>query len=65
MESYYATQFSYPNSVAVIANHGFHPTDGVNVAINLLSLQTFTVTASKPGGSQPSFTYNSVTGQTN
>src|SRR5215213_9961778 len=42
MESYYATQFSYPNSVAVIANHGFHPTDGVSVAINLLSLQTFT-----------------------
>jgi prepilin-type N-terminal cleavage/methylation domain-containing protein len=65
MESYYATLFTYPSTVAQISNYGYHQTDGVNLIINITSLTQFTVTASKPGGTQASFTYNSVTGQTN
>ena len=65
MESYYTTQSSYPTSVAQIANYGFHLTEGVSLIINVTSPSDYTLTASKAGGSQPSFTYNSVTGQAN
>lgn len=65
MESYYSTLFSYPTSVAQIANYGFRQTDGVSLMINFSNTTDFTVTATKPGGTQASFTYNSVTGQTN
>ena len=65
MESYYASQYGYPTSVAQITNYGFHSTQGVSLVINVTSPSDFTVTATTPGGSQPSFTYNSVTGRTN
>lgn len=65
MESYYSSIFSYPTTVAQIGNFGFRPTDGVSLVINFTSPTDFTVTATKPGGTQSSFTYNSVTGQTN
>lgn len=65
MESYYSTLFSYPTSVAQIANYGFRQTTGVSLVINFTTPTDFTVTASKPGGTQTSFTYNSTTGQTN
>ena len=65
MESYFTSQTSYPTSVAQLATFGFHLTEGVSLIINVTSPSDFTLTASNPGGSQPSFTYNSVTGQTN
>ena len=65
MESYYTNHSGYPTSVAQLANYGFHLTEGVSLIINVTSPSDFTLTASKPGGSQASFTYNSVTGQTN
>lgn len=65
MESYYSTLFSYPTSVAQISNYGFRQTAGVSLLINFTNTTDFTVTASKPGGTQASFTYNSTTGQTN
>lgn len=65
MESYYSTIFSYPTSVAQISNYGFRQTAGVSLVINFANATDFTVTASKPGGTQASFTYNSTTGQTN
>lgn len=65
MESYYSTIYSYPTSVAQISNYGFRQTAGVSLVINFTNTTDFTVTASKPGGTQASFTYNSITGQTN
>ena len=65
MESYYASKYVYPTTLGEIANYGYHQTDGIDLIINVTSLTQFTVTASKPGGTQSSFTYNSVTGQTN
>ena len=63
MESYYTTQHVYPSSLGQIATYGFHATEGVSLAIDVTSPSAFAVTASKPGGSQPSFTYDSVSGQ--
>lgn len=65
MESYYSSIFSYPTSVTQIANYGFRQTEGVSLLISFSNATDFTVTATKPGGTQASFTYNSVTGQTN
>ncbi|MBM4261753.1 MAG: prepilin-type N-terminal cleavage/methylation domain-containing protein [Deltaproteobacteria bacterium] len=65
MESYYSTIFTYPTTVAQISNFGFRQTDGVNLVINFTGPTDFNVTATKPGGTQASFTYNSTTGQTN
>ena len=65
MESYYSSLHSYPSSLAQITNNGYRQTNGVSLVINLTTPSDFTVTATKPGGSQPSFTYNSLTGETN
>lgn len=64
-ESYYANQHTYPSSVAQINSFGYHQTQGVTVILNVTAPDQYTVTASKPGGTQPSFTFNSVTGQIN
>jgi type IV pilus assembly protein PilA len=65
MENYYSEKFTYPTTIPEITPFGFRQTQGVNLAINLVTTTNFTVTASKPGGTQPSFTYDSNTGQTN
>jgi type IV pilus assembly protein PilA len=65
MENYYSEKFIYPTTIAEITPFGFRQTNGVNLAINLTTPTNFTVTASKPGGTQPSFTFDSNTGQTN
>lgn len=64
MESYYGVKYFYPTTPAEIARFGFQPTQGVNLVITLIPPAAYTVVASKPAGTQPSFTYNSLTGQT-
>ena len=65
MESYYAEYKSYPSLVSDIVSIGFRQTEGVSLEITLVSPSSFTLTASKPNGSRPSFTYSSVTGEIN
>jgi type IV pilus assembly protein PilA len=65
MESYYAEYKVYPASVAGITGVGFRQTSGVALVITVTSPSTFTLTASTPNGSQPSFTYTSSTGAIN
>jgi type IV pilus assembly protein PilA len=65
MESYYGEFLSYPNTEAAILLVGYRKTSGVALSINLTSPSTFTLTASRPHGSQPSFTFDSSTGLIN
>src|SRR3990172_3028290 len=65
MESYFAERQSYPTTVTAITAVGFNPTAGVTLTINVISPNSFTLTASAPNGTQPSFTLNSATGQIN
>lgn len=65
MDSYFAEKQSYPTTVTTLTNAGFSPTASVTLTINVISPNSFTLTASAPNGTQPSFTFNSVTGQIN
>jgi type IV pilus assembly protein PilA len=65
MESYFAEFKIYPASVGSIASVGFRQTNGVGLAISVTSPTTFTLTASAPNGSKPTFTYDSNTGLIN
>ena len=62
MESYFADKKSYPTTVAAITAVGYTSTAGVTLTINVVSLSSFTLTASAPNGTQPSFTLSSTTG---
>jgi hypothetical protein len=44
------------------AGYGFQSTSGVTLSLLVVSPTAYQLTASKSGGSQPSFTYDSVTG---
>ena len=65
VESYYALYHSYPASIAVLTASGYVSSPGVGVTITLLTTTSYTVTALATGGTQPSFTLNSVTGVIN
>jgi type IV pilus assembly protein PilA len=65
MESYFAEFKLYPASVGSISSAGFRQTNGVGLTISVISPTSFTITASAPNGSQPTFTYDSVTGLIN
>lgn len=65
MESYYGEYLAYPNTEAAILAVGYRKTGGVTLSINLTSPSTFTVTAARQHGSQPSFTFDSSTGLIN
>jgi type IV pilus assembly protein PilA len=62
VESYYARRSIYPLSLAEVTPFGFQPTDGVTLSLVSVSQNAYTLTAAKPGGTQPSFTYQSNTG---
>lgn len=62
IESYYAKKNVLPASIAETAGYGFQSTAGVTLSLLLVSPTAYQLTASKSGGSQPSFTYDSVTG---
>ena len=65
MDSYFAENKVYPTTVAAIVGVGFNQTEGVTLTITVPTPSTFTITASKPSGTQPSFTFSSVTGTIN
>jgi type IV pilus assembly protein PilE len=64
MESYFGVKWVYPTTPADIVPFGYQQTQGVSLVINLLTPSTYTVVASKPEGTKPSFTYDSVSGLT-
>ena len=65
MESYYGEFLSYPTSETAILMVGYRKTSGVTLSISVPTASTFTVTAARPHGSQPSFTFDSSTGLIN
>ena len=65
MESYFADFQSYPTSVGGIKTVGFRQSSGVSLVINVTSPSTFTLTASKPSGTQASYMFDSTTGLIN
>jgi prepilin-type N-terminal cleavage/methylation domain-containing protein len=62
MEAYYTTNGVYPSSVAVIPTLGFNATQGVTLSLNNVTTKTYQLTATKPGGTQASFVFDSSTG---
>lgn len=65
MESYYGEFLAYPNTEAALLLIGYRKTSGVTLTINLTTPSTYTLTAARPSGSQPSFTFDSNTGLIN
>lgn len=65
MESYYGENLAYPNNEAALLLVGYRKTTGVTLTINITSPSTYTLTAARPSGSQPSFTFDSNTGLIN
>lgn len=65
MESYFAEKKTYPTSLAAIVAAGFTQTDGVALTIDVNSPSSFRLTATKASGTQPSFTFDSTTGDVN
>jgi len=62
IEAYYAKKNVLPDSMAETAGYGFQQTTGVTFSLLVTSPSAYQLTASKSGGSRPSFTYDSVTG---
>jgi prepilin-type N-terminal cleavage/methylation domain-containing protein len=65
MESYYGEFLAYPGSLSAIQLVGYRKTSGVTLTINVTSPSTFTLTAARPSGTKPSFTFDSTTGLIN
>jgi type IV pilus assembly protein PilA len=65
MESYYGEFLAYPNSENALLLLGYRKTYGTTLTINVTTPSTYTLTAAKPSGSQPSFTFDSSTGLIN
>ena len=62
IEAYFRQAAVLPASLAEIAGYGFQPSGGVNVSFVIVSTTSYTLNAATPGGTQPSFTYDSTTG---
>lgn len=62
VESYFTKRSVYPASLEEIDGYGFKASEGVSVTLNILGGSSFSITAEKPGGTQPSFTFTSSTG---
>lgn len=65
MESYYGEFLAYPESLSAIQLVGYRKSSGVTLTINVTSPSTFKLTAAKPNGTKPSFTFDSMTGLIN
>ena len=65
MESYYGENLAYPATQAALLLVGYRKTSGVTLTVNVTSPSTYTLTAARPSGSQPSFTFDSNTGLIN
>ncbi|MBM2805981.1 MAG: pilus assembly protein [Deltaproteobacteria bacterium] len=62
MEGYFAANGVYPSSVAVFPALGFQGTQGVTLSLSNVTINSYQLTATKPGGSQTSFMFDSTTG---
>ena len=62
IEAYFAKQGVLPASTAEISGYGFQPSGGVTISFVVLSTNSYQLTAAKPGGTQPTFSFDSVTG---
>lgn len=65
MESYYGEFLEYPASLSAILLVGYRNTGSVTLTINITSPNSYTLTAARPAGTQPSFTFDSTTGLIN
>jgi type IV pilus assembly protein PilA len=65
VEAYFTKRSVYPSSVADIQGYGFQISDGVTLSLVIVSPNTYTITAAKPGGTRPSFTFTSANGSIN
>ncbi len=65
MESYYGEFLEYPASLASILLVGYRNTASVTLTVNITSPNSYTLTAARPAGTQPSFTFDSTTGLIN
>ena len=65
MESYYGEFLTYPTTETAILLVGYRKTYGVALTIDVPTPSTFTLTATRPHGSQPNFTFDSSTGLIN
>jgi hypothetical protein len=65
MESYYGDYLEYPASLASLLLSGYRNTSSVTLTINVTSPSTYTLTAARAAGTQPSFTFDSTTGLIN
>ena len=65
VEAYFTKNTVYPSSIAEIDGFGFRLTEGVTLTLTVVTPSTYTITAAKPGGTQPSFTFDSATGSVN
>jgi type IV pilus assembly protein PilA len=63
IEAYYTKNNVLPASVDETAGYGFQPSAGVTLSLLIVSPTGYRLTASRPGGPQPSFTYNNVVGR--
>lgn len=65
VEGYFAKRSVYPSSIDEVQAFGFHPTSEVAVTLVVVAPNSYTITAAKPGGTQPSFTFSSSNGSIN
>jgi prepilin-type N-terminal cleavage/methylation domain-containing protein len=65
VEGYFTKNTVYPSSIAEIAGFGFQSSEGVTLTLTVVTPTTYTITAAKPGGTQPSYTFNSANGLIN
>jgi prepilin-type N-terminal cleavage/methylation domain-containing protein len=65
VESYYTKKNVYPSSMDEIEGFGFQPTEGVTLTLDIVSPNSYTITAAKPGGTQATFTFSSANGSIN
>jgi prepilin-type N-terminal cleavage/methylation domain-containing protein len=65
VESYFTKRSVYPATIEELQGFGFQATGGVTLTLNVVTPNSFTITAAKPGGSQPSFTFSSSSGSIN
>ena len=62
VEGYFAKRSVLPSSIDEVQAFGFHPTSGVTVTLVVVTPNSYTITAAKPGGTQPSLTFTSANG---
>ena len=65
MESYYGEFLTYPSTSNALLLIGYRKTNLVTLTISLTTPSTYTLTAARPAGSKPSFTFDSSTGLIN